>query len=77
MIWNIDAPCVAIWMSQRYAVNRRPIVQRYLVSTALAPVDRLVQRFQIWRYEEQNATRSRGDRDAGERLTIARASHLH
>jgi hypothetical protein len=47
------------------------------VSTVLAPVDRLVQRFQIWRFEEQTATRSRNDRDAGERLTIARASHLH
>jgi hypothetical protein len=47
------------------------------VSTVLAPVDRLVQRFQIWRFEEQTATRSRNDRDAGERLTIARASYLH
>ena len=47
------------------------------MSTFPAPVDRLVQRFQIWRFEEQTASRSRDDRDAGERLTIARASFLH
>jgi hypothetical protein len=47
------------------------------VSSVVAPVERLVQRFQIWRYEEQHVARSRSERDATERLQIARASHLH
>ncbi|MCU0277833.1 MAG: hypothetical protein MUE31_02965 [Candidatus Nanopelagicales bacterium] len=47
------------------------------MNTLTAPVERLVQRFQIWRYEEQDAARSRSQRDAAERLQIARASHLH
>jgi hypothetical protein len=47
------------------------------VNTLTAPVERLVQRFQIWRYEEQDAARSRSQRDAAERLQIARSSHLH
>ena len=47
------------------------------VSSVVAPVERLVQRFQIWRYEEQNTARARSQRDAHERLQIARVSHLH
>lgn len=47
------------------------------MSSVIAPVERLVQRFQIWRYEEQSTARSRSQRDAHERLQIARASHLH
>jgi hypothetical protein len=64
-------------VSKRYAVVRRPIAQRSLVSTLPAPVDRLVQRFQIWRYEEVTTSAARGQRNAGERLRIARVSHLH
>ena len=76
-IWNIRAPGGLMECPQRYAVNRRPFVQRFPVSAVLAPVDRLVQRIQMWRYEEQHVARARGDRDAGERLRIARVSHLH
>ena len=47
------------------------------MSSVVAPVERLVQRFQIWRYEEQHVARSRSERDATERLQIARVSHLH
>jgi hypothetical protein len=47
------------------------------VNTLTAPVERLVQRFHIWRYEEQDAARARSQRDAAERLQIARSSHLH
>jgi hypothetical protein len=47
------------------------------VSSVVAPVERLVQRFQIWRYEEQHVARSRSERNANERLQIARVSHLH
>ncbi len=54
-----------------------PFIQRFPVSTFPAPVDRLVQRFQIWRYEELTTSAVRGQRDAGERLQIARVSHLH
>jgi hypothetical protein len=47
------------------------------VSSVVTPVERLVKRFQIWRYEEQSATSARRQRDAHERLQIARSSHLH
>jgi hypothetical protein len=47
------------------------------VSSVVSPVERLVQRFQIWRYEEQHVARTRSDRDVHERLQIARVSHLH
>ena len=47
------------------------------MSSLTAPVERLVQRFQIWRYEEQEAARARSLRDARERLDIARSSDLH
>ncbi|MCZ3386202.1 MAG: hypothetical protein LH630_04385 [Actinomycetia bacterium] len=47
------------------------------MSSVVAPVERLVKRFQIWRYEEQYMARSRNERDASERLQIARVSHLH
>lgn len=61
-------------------VVRRPVSalpERCAVSSVVAPVERLVQRFQIWRYEEQSIARSRSERDASERLQIARVSHLH
>ena len=76
-IWNIGAPCVEIWVSKRHAVDRRLSIQRFPVSTFPAPVDRLVQRFQMWRYEELTTAAMRDQRDAGERLQIARVSHLH
>lgn len=60
--------------------TRRPssaLLQRCVVSSVVSPVERLVKRFQIWLYEEQTGARARSQRDAGERLQIARASHLH
>lgn len=50
---------------------------RCVVSSVVALVERLVQRFQIWRYEEKHFACSRSQRDATERLQIARVSHLH
>ena len=47
------------------------------MSTVTAPVDRFVQRIQMWRYEEKTASQSRDLRNAGERLARARVSHLH
>lgn len=36
-----------------------------------------MQRFHLWRYTELTASAGRARRDAGERLQIARVSHLH